>query len=253
MTDEATAPEHGTTGETTNEEVVDSVNEEATNEETSTATEEPHTLLGGEDPMLKIPDKFLNEEGEPDYEKLTKSYNNLEKMKGPISNAPESADGYEIPEDLMNNDYVDFSEDSMVELRTKAHELGISNDQMNFFLEQHAETMSQFVPTPIQLETELKEAWGEDNFASNINAASQVLDSLGADIPEDEIIGNLPLIKLAAIVSREMNQDTPDIKPNVESVGTEERLNELMASPDYWVTDSETRIEADKILNRLYA
>lgn len=256
MTDETTAPTEGITDDTTNEEVndvVDSVTETTDTQEVTT-DDASHKLLGTEDPMMRVPDKFLNEDGEPDYEKLTKSYNNLEKLKGNVSAAPEDIAGYEIPEELMNNEYVDFSDDSMGELRTEAMKLGISNEQMNFFLEQHANTMSQFVPTSEQLETQLKDAWGDDEaFASNINAASQVLDTLGSDISSDEIVGNLPLIKFAAIVAKEMNQDTPDIKPNANSAGTEEELNDLMASPEYWVKDSETRQRADKLLNSLYS
>lgn len=249
MTEE-TAPQEGITETTTNEDAVDSVQIEDT---TDTTAEASHSLLGTEDPMLKVPDKFLNDEGEPDYEKLTKSYNNLEKMKGNVTNAPESIEGYVIPDELMNNDYVDFSGDDMTEFRTRAMEAGVSNDQMNFFLMEYAETMSQYTYSAEKSEAELKETWGEDDFASNINAASQVLDTLGADISEDEIVGNLPLIKLAAIVAKEMNQDTPDIKANTNSTGTEKELDELMASPDYWVKDSETRQKADKLLNNLFS
>ncbi len=206
--------------------------------ETPNAEAVTQQLVGGEDPMMKYPEKYRNEDGTENYDELVKGYNNLSKLatqKG-LSSAPESADGYELADDLFEGLEVD--EEKLTEIKSEAHKLGISNEQMSFFFEKHnaslKELASQYTYDPAVAETELKDAWGDDKFDANITLAFEGLKQFG--VAPEEAVGNLALIKYAAAVAGQMQPDNapPSQSGNMSTTDIDVRMKELIGNKDYY-------------------
>lgn len=248
MTDEQqAAPED--TG-TTDEQLGQGVDTQL--EQGSSVEREPHRLVGGEDPMDRIPEKFIGEDGEPDYKKLVKSYNHLEKMQGKApEGVPKTADEYEVPEQLRDHAIVDFNDESTKEFMKGALEKGFTKDQLAWVFEQYAETMEQIVPNAQAIEANLTEAWGEDEYDANISAAADIIEEFGKELSDEEVVGNAPLIKFAAAVAKALGQDKPDIRAMPNEADPDSALDVLMSHPDYFDKESDVRKRADALLERM--
>lgn len=203
---------------------VSSVSETVESNETETNTET----------TFNVPEKFLVD-GKPDYEKLVKSYTELEKHLGSkigVSSADEYDFQFQEPDNWDSEQFTAFKE--------QAKEWGMSKDQFNNAMALYEESMLQVVEqnrqTPEKAEAALKEVWGK-NYESKMQNAGKALAQFGSDEIDINVIGNNPeVIKLLSIIGSQLGEDA--IVPASKSLPgaglSKLEIDALMARPDYF-------------------
>ena len=157
-----------------------------------------------------VPEKFLNEDGKPDFEKLSKSYSALEKKLGAPAETPESPDDYQYDFEYVDN----LDEEQFNEFKNAALEKGITKEQYSWIMSQFDSTIGQMTPSPDAAATQLQEVWGKD-FEQNLSAANMAISAYlpeGYDIQQDPTLGNNPIFaQIMAKIGAEMVEDSPDV------------------------------------------
>lgn len=224
-TESAAAEDTATTGsgaEVATEPVTEATAEVTTEAQTNEQSDEPDYSF--------VPKKFLKD-GKPDLEKLSQSYQSLEKKlgaKGIV--APESADEYEF------EDADAFDAESLAAFREDAHKLGLSTEQFKGVMAKYKAQIDALVPNPDKTESQLKSEWGDD-YKANLSAAKRAFDQLApSDISIDDPVFNNPtVLKLLARVGQELTEDSAPPRASATKTGfTKEEVDNLIASKDYW-------------------
>jgi len=191
-----------------------------------------------------VPEKFLNEDGEPDFEKLAKSYSALEKKLGnKAAQAPESIDEYEYdfkdPEVVNNEEAQKFKEEAL--------EHGLTKEQYQWLMGYFEQMNEANTKASIDYaENTLKEAWG-DAYEDNLVNARKAYDVFAdEDMNIDEIGNNPTIIKLLAKIGAEIGEDSNVNTKAAPAQGmTELEIQELMSSDDYWTNSVKQKIVQD--------
>jgi hypothetical protein len=185
--------------------------------------------------------------------KLAESYKALEAHKGPLSQAPATADDYKIeaPKDAegkpMEVDIAAFTGDPAFKaFAAKAHELGYSNDQLQFAVDRYLTMAPELLAADQSLslaeaKAELSKIWTNDQaMQANLASVRRAIQGFGAeaaDVPgsRDRLMskyGRDPdFIAFAASVAGEMKEDQPVIGGMAAS---EVDAESLMKGEAYW-------------------
>lgn len=146
-----------------------------------------------------VPKKFINKDGTPDFEKLAKSYAELERTR------PTPAEDLDFMDEEVSKNELDWgkgehAEQWRGEVMSKLKEAKLTKPQIETVLQLHGKAVKNLigqvgvpVDIPQQVNT-LKEAWGT-NFTENQIEASNYLRSLAAKNPD---LLHYPLHKTAA-------------------------------------------------------
>lgn len=214
------------------EEVTASVEPETTVEtveEAQVATTE--TTETPEEDMSWVPAKFLVD-GKPDYKNLAKSYQNLETKigkKGAL--APSSVDEY-----VYEPQGIEFDSDKSSAFKEEAMKAGISPEQYQFIMSKYESVMTEMMPSEEKTSATLKEDWGKD-FNVNLKSAQRAFENYApSDVSKDDPIFNHPTVmKILANIGADLGEDTTPAKAgSTNSTISQEKVDELMNSPDYW-------------------
>lgn len=224
-----------------------------------TVTEEEdlgETLL--KTPEIKPPKKFVKEDGEVDYEQLTKSYIELEKLH---RNKLPVADPSEYQYTFQQADAWDLT--ALEDFKAEAAKKGFSNDQLSFMLKTFEDTAldaignanqtiedfkNDFIQTPAKAKAALIEEWGDEYQANYQNA--QIAVTRFVPTASTNLLNNPEFIKVMANIGRQVGEDTPPSNDQVgrSSVMSREQINEIMASDKYKNGDP----EANQIVTKWY-
>lgn len=208
-----------------------------------------------------LPEKFRvnGEDGKLDEaasaRKLAESYKALEAHKGPLPQAPASPDDYKLesPKDgegkaiLPDEEFKAFTEDPMFKgLAVDAQKLGVTNEQLQFFVGKYLTLAPQLLAADIQLSTEEAKAelgalWkDEKTMQANLAGVVKAINGFGAeaaDVPGSrarlmEKYGRDPdFIAFAASVAQEMKEDK---LPQQPALSSEADVESLQKSKAYW-------------------
>lgn len=220
---------------------------------------EPAPVAGEHD---WLPEKFrvLAEDGKLDEaasaRKLAESYTALEKHKGPLSQAPASPDDYKIeaPKDAEGNpleipglDMAQFTADPLFKnLAADAHKLGVTNDQLQFFVSKYLTVVPELIAADQSLsladaKAELQGIWKDDiTMQRNLASVVTAINGFGAeaeDVPGSrsrlmQKYGRDPdFIAFAASVAQEMKEDR---LPAAGPASSDGDIEALQKSPAYW-------------------
>lgn len=217
------------------EQTVDVENEVVETQDTSTeqvVTDKTSALAQTE---VEIPKKFIKEDGSIDYERLTKSYVELEKRIGSKMPATDPTE-YEYTaarEDL-------FTEADVQDFKNIATEIGLSKDQYSAALKVYEDYVSKVVDhyaeTPEKCNQVLAETWGKD-LKSNLQYAQKAFEAFAPQDLDIDSIGNNPnIIKLLASIGKQIGEDSG---LSSQKVKTGSRLSaievaDLRNRPDYY-------------------
>ncbi|BBL56997.1 hypothetical protein [Methylomonas koyamae] len=219
----------------------DNLNSTASSE-TSTAS----SLLGAAEvesnvSEIKVPDKFLVD-GQPDYQKLTKSYIELEKHIG--AKAPVT-DPAEYDFQFQNPDQWDAQ--GLEEFKKFAVEKGYSKEQFNDALALYEQNVSKMleniVETPQKATATLKEKWGND-FDGNLKDAFKAFNTFAPEGFDIHSIGNnVPALELLAHIGKQLKEDNiPSTTSSSPTKMSKLEVEELMRSSDYLENREKQRI-----------
>lgn len=170
-----------------------------------------------------LPEKYqvLKQDGSVDLEqsarKLSEGYSHLERRLGTGDIPPRSVEEYNV--DLHSDLYTfdDFKQDpENREFLGKAHELGMTQKQVEFVLGEYAKRLPELVQVGKELNIEeayqsLSQVWkNETEFNNNLRTAYQAFQRYAApeDLQHMDQIGNNPLvIKILANIGKTMQED----------------------------------------------
>lgn len=191
--------------------------------ETSTETTEAKQFV--------VPAKFLKEDGTPDYERLSKSYTELEKKISKKGNIPAaSADEYAY--DFGEGFSVD--ETATNDFKAQALSKGFTKDQYAFIMEQYKSTLDKMTWSTDKTEATLKADWGQD-FDVNAKAARAGFDQFAPSDanPHDPVWNHPQVMKLLARMGAELGEDSL-AGPKVTTAGAsiDAQIAELRALPN---------------------
>lgn len=182
-----------------------------------------------------VPEKFMVD-GQPDFQKLSESYANLEKKQGSGSNAPENTDGYTF--DFQEEGT--FDAEGLNEFKELSMELGISTDQfgklMGMYENRMLEVAKAFNPDPKEA---LTETWGSD-YDDNIKSAQRAFNSLPDQFDPDVLGRNPDVLQILSYFGAQMSEDNPKGMQGSSGSLSTEQVKEMMGSTDYSNNNSDT-------------
>lgn len=174
-------------------------------------------------PQGFLPEKYqvLKDDGSLDLEqsarKLSEGYSHLEKRLGTGDVPPRQAEDYEVD---LHSDLLSFAEFKQqpenVEFLKKAHELGMTQKQLEFVLGEYVERLPELAQLGKELTIEeaydsLSQAWtNEQELTSNLTAAYQAFQHYASpeDLQRIDEIGNNPIvIRLLANIGKTLQED----------------------------------------------
>ncbi len=185
-----------------------------------------------------VPQKFIRD-GQPDFEKLAKSYVSMEKklgQKGPI--APDSIEDYEYQFQSYEPN------ENLSAFKEEALKAGITKDQFTFLMNRYEQEVGSMLMTPEKAEAQLKQDWGSD-FQANLSLAAKAFEefaplSLSMD---DPALNHPSVLKLLAALGSQLGEDSASsTKASGSSGMTEEKINELRKSGDYWKPETQALV-----------
>lgn len=197
-----------------------------------------------------IPEKLrvLKDDGTLDLEassrKLAEVYASAEKRIGTGDLPPKTAEEYAVTvPDAFKETWKPEEDQGFQAFRTKAHEAGLTQKQMDMVMGQYFELAPQLVAGAAILDAqagaaELKKVWSTDaDFNRNISnafaATSAVAAKAGLSIDSimSSSLGNNPdFLRLMAVLGPELKEDT---NPGGDVLGSQDAVNDLMASEAY--------------------
>jgi hypothetical protein len=189
-----------------------------------------------------IPEKFL-EDGKPNFEKLSKSYSELEKKLGgkvPVSSPDEFDFQFQNPDQWDAKGLEDF--------KNFAVEKGFSKEQFNDALSLYEQNVTQMLdaltPSAEKTEQVLRQEWGK-SFDKNMNLAAKAFNTFAPEGFDVNSIGNDPnVFKLLSAIGAQLNEDSI---PNSHSVNVGSKMSkleieEILKSPDYRTSKEKQKI-----------
>lgn len=197
-----------------------------------------------------IPEKLrvLKEDGTLDLEassrKLAEVYASAEKRIGTGDLPPKAAEEYAVTvPDAFKETWKPEEDQGFKDFRTKAHEAGLTQKQMDLVMGQYFEMAPQLVAGAAILDAqagaaELKKVWSTDaDFSRNIGNAFAATTAIAAKagLSIDSImsspLGNNPdFLRLMAVLGPELKEDN---NPGGDVLGSQDAVNDLMASEAY--------------------
>lgn len=204
----------------------------------------------GAAPADFIPEKYRvsKEDGTLDLEassrKLAEAYGSAEKRIGAGDIPPKAAEEYAVTvPDAFKETWKPDEDPGFKDFRTKAHEAGFTQKQMDLVMSQYFEMAPQLVAGAAILdakaaESELKKTWSTDaDMKRNINNAFTATSAIAAKagLSIDEImqspLGNDPrFLRLMAVIGPELKEDS---NPAGDILGSADEINGLMNSEAY--------------------
>lgn len=189
-----------------------------------------------------VPAKFKNKEtGEPEFEKLAKSYAYLEKKLGQAAEIPDEPDGYQYEFKAFEAD-----EKASADFKKAAHDMGFTQPQYDFIMSVYEKMVESGIQAPEKTIDILQKDWG-DAYEANLTYANQAIDAYmpkGESIAKYPHLANDPLFaKIMANIGKELQEDTvsQNVRPN--NVGFSKlQIQEMMSAPDYWQNKEKQRI-----------
>lgn len=197
-----------------------------------------------------IPEKYRTnkEDGTLDLEasarKLAEAYGNAEKRIGAGDIPPKTAEEYAVtvPE-AFKETWKPEEDQAFKDFRTKAHEAGMTQKQLDLVMGQYFEMAPKLVAGAAVMDAnaataELKKTWAtEADFNRNVRNAFVGANALAqkAGLTVDEImnspLGNDPrFLKLMAAIGPEFSEDAP---PGGQQMASQEDIDALMRSEAY--------------------
>ncbi len=199
-------------------------------ESTQQSTEQP-TEQATEQNYDYVPKKFLVD-GKPDFENLSKSYQALEKKLGAKGSfAPETVDEY-----AYTPSNIEIDPEKSTAFKTAALEAGLSAKQYEFVMSQYEQEINAIMGSPEASEATLKADWG-NQYQGNLSAARKAFDVYApSDVSiEDPIFSHPAVLKVLARMGADLSEDnTPPKGGGSTSTMSQEKVDALMASPDYY-------------------
>jgi len=217
-------------------------------------TEAVETTETKQEVKTEFPKKFLKADGTPDYDKLAKSYQGLEKKLGAKPFVPaQSADEYEwqAPEDAVQLD-----ESRVAEFKAQALAKGFTTEQYKFVMDSHNAVIKGMLDTvgwsAEKSDAALKQEWGND-FTTNLKAAQVGFNEFApssAD-PNDPVWNHPEVMKLLARMGSEVREDSisPKGTPGGASDSVQAQITALRNSPEYETAAGRAKME--KLYERL--
>lgn len=193
-----------------------------------------------------LPEKYqvMRDDGSLDLEqsarKLSEGYSHLEKRLGTGDVPPRSAQEYELD---FNSDLYSFDdfkqEPENQEFLSKAHELGMTQKQLEFVLGEYAQRLPELVQAGKELDIEgahqaLSETWKtEADLNQNLRYAYQAFQRYASpdDLSKIDLVGNNPIvIKLLANIGKNLQEDAGISR----TIGFQQQdIRQVMASEAY--------------------
>jgi hypothetical protein len=198
------------------------------------ATQEPAAEPTSQAPDYSyVPAKFLNEDGSPDFEKLSKSYGNLEKRLGAKPNIPAgSIDEYEF----NFGEGFDLNEDRAVSFKNAALEKGFTKDQYDLVMDTYMQMLNETTWTVEKTETALKQEWGND-FENQVQSVRRAFNEFAPSdaSPHDPVWNHPQVVKLLARMGAEIGEDSVAGKGGTQGGAqlTDEEVTKIMQSSEY--------------------
>lgn len=197
-----------------------------------------------------IPEKLrvLKEDGTLDLDassrKLAEVYASAEKRIGTGDLPPKAAEEYAVTvPDAFKETWKPEEDQGFQAFRTKAHEAGMTQKQMDLVMGQYFEMAPQLVAGAAILDAqagaaELKKVWSTDaDFNRNIGHAFAATTAIAAkaglsiDSIMSSSLGNNPdFLRLMAVLGPELKEDS---NPGGDVLGSQDAVNDLMASEAY--------------------
>ena len=203
-----------------------------------------------------VPKVFMKD-GQPDFQNLAKSYEELQTAFRTKRGA-ESVDDYSY--ELENADL--FNEQMLPNLKAQALEWGMSTEQfgnvagmLETIVKEQNDTfqsvLQQELGSAENTERVLKEAWGQD-YDTNMQAVDKAWNAYRPEgVGADAFTNDPAMYQLLARIGAELSEDgvtNPKTGLNSESVPSQQEIDELMNDPLYW--DQSSGI-ADKVAGML--
>lgn len=193
-----------------------------------------------------LPEKYqvMRDDGSLDLEqsarKLSEGYSHLEKRLGTGDIPPRSAGDYEIDFNSDLYSFDDFKQEPENQaFLGKAHELGMTQKQLEFVLGEYAQRLPELVQAGKELDIEsahqaLSETWKtETDFNQNLRSAYQAFQRYAApeDLSKIDQVGNNPIvIKLLANIGKNLQEDAGISR----TIGFQQQdIRQVMASEAY--------------------
>ncbi|AWM80732.1 hypothetical protein DKL61_10445 [Gammaproteobacteria bacterium ESL0073] len=170
-----------------------------------------------------LPEKYqvLKEDGTVDLEqsarKLSEGYSHLERRLGTGDVPPRSPEEYQVDFNSEVYSFEDFKQEpENIEFLSKAHELGMTQKQVEFVLSEYANRLPELVQAGKELDIEgahqaLSDVWRtEGEFNQNLRTAYQAFQRYAApeDLAHIDQIGNNPIvIKMLANIGKAFQED----------------------------------------------
>lgn len=182
-----------------------------------------------------VPTKFKKADGSPDFEKMAKSYTNLEKLaakKGTL--VPETVDEYQFTfnEDLAPS----INPDEVAAFKADLLKNGFSKEQYAFIMDRYQANALAQLQTADKTETVLKAEWGND-FDTQVAVAQKAFDEFApSDADRNDPVWNHPsVMKLLARMGAELGEDTLAGKGGATKAPamTEDEVKTIMSSRAY--------------------
>jgi hypothetical protein len=204
------------------------------------------TIVDNSDnPYHYVPEKFMKD-GEPDFEKLTKSYTELEKkigVKAPATSITDYQYEFQKPED--------FDMDGFEAFKGIALEQGLTPKQFETVIGLYENSVSAMLsdlrPSAEKASEVLSQEWG-DEMDSNMKSAFKAFKQFAPDDLSIDVVGNDPnVIRLLANIGKKMNEDNG---LNTGKVGNASKMSkleidEMMRSSDYFDNREKQKIVTD--------
>lgn len=188
------------------------------------------------DALIAVPDKFKNEDGTLNEQGVLKSYGELEKKLGAHGTPPEKAEDYKIEDKFPEG--LEVNAEGRTAFLAKCHERGMTNDQVQFIMDEYAEIVS--VATVEATETregtieQMKKLYGDD-YHEKMASAMNAFRAAGVEGISINDVGNNPaMIQILSVLGANLTED--QIPRGLPPLGgmTEGDLHKLMASEAYW-------------------
>jgi hypothetical protein len=185
---------------------------------------------------IEIPVKFKNEDGTLNEQAMFKSYGELEKKMGATGSPPATAEDYKIEDKFPEG--LEVNAEGRTAFLGKCHERGMTNDQVQFIMDEYAEIVSvaavEATNTHDGTVEQLKKLYG-DEYHEKMASAMNAFRAAGVEGVSINDVGNHPgMIQILSVLGANLTED--QIPRGLPPTGgmSEGDLHKLMASEAYW-------------------
>lgn len=191
------------------------------------------------------PEKFrvLKEDGSLDLEatarKIDGAYRNAQGRIGTGDVRPKSAEDYAFTPPDQLKDAFRSDDPDLASMRTEAYKLGVTQQQLDFFMGRYYAKAQDLVNGSVQLDqaqatSELQKVWTTpQSFSQNAGNAYKAIQQIGGDLADQMMqrYGNDPvMLQFAARVGAQLGEDTT-VSGNASS--STSSIQTLLSSPAY--------------------